>query len=141
MSTSFRSYSNGRSHNRRSPSSAPSTRSSSYHSPTRAVALNSTSSSSNSRPSSPALSTRHSTHGSSSTANNSDSSIISNRSSPQSPSPHSALGSVPGEQPPASQQQLPAHHRTNSGPTIAINLFSEPEPNSCEYKLGANFEY
>lgn len=151
---SFRSYSNGRNQNRRSPSSAPSTRSSSYHSPTRAVALGTGAVTSNSsRPSSPAMSTRHSTHGSS--MNNSDNSIMSNRSSPQSPSPHSVTGGSSSggggggsgvttnscsstaatvvESSQTIAPQSPAHHRTSSGPTIAINLFSEPDPNSCKY--------
>lgn len=143
---SFRSYSNGRNHTRRSPSSAPSTRSSSYHSPTRAIALNNTPPPNNSRPSSPAMSTRHSTHGSGiNNNNNSDSSIVSNRSSPQSPSPHSpasvvaaaaAANSSSAPDPAAAfplPPQSPAHHRTSSGPTIAINVFSEPDPSTCKY--------
>lgn len=128
---SFRSYSNGRNHTRRSPSSAPSTRSSSYHSPTRTITLNTTTPPNNSRPSSPAMSTRHSTHGSGINNNSSDNSIVSNRSSPQSPSPHlttsiAATATDPSALPP----QSPAHHRTSSGPTIAINLVSEPDPST-----------
>lgn len=126
---SFRSYSNSRNHNRRSPSSTPSVRSASYHSPTRNSGLNQSQTSGIfvfihkfmtfffekqdlnffflinilgiSRPSSPAT-IRHSTN-----------------------SP-SAISRIP--QPPTSDQQSsPAHHRANSGPTIAISLFPESD--------------
>lgn len=112
MKFSFRSYSNGRTHTRRSPSSAPTTRSSSYHSPTRGVPLNSTPSSGISRPSSPAINMtpiRHSTHTSHTTT------------PPVRPQPQ--ILSV--------EQQSPAHHRANSGPTIAISLFPENDSSNC----------
>ncbi|XP_055706080.1 serine/threonine-protein kinase BRSK2 isoform X1 [Phlebotomus papatasi] len=113
----FRSYSNGRSHNRRSPSSAPSTRSSSYHSPTRTpAALSSASQTSGSRPASPALQARHSTHGSSV--------IPTNRNSLQPPT--AAI---------ISADQSPAHHRANSGPTINISLFPDADANSLQLSV------
>ncbi|XP_037031794.1 serine/threonine-protein kinase BRSK2 isoform X1 [Bradysia coprophila] len=98
----FRSYSNTRNHNRRSPSSTPSVRSASYHSPTRNSGLNSSQTSGISRPSSPA-SIRHSTHS----------------PSPVNRTPHTATNTE--------QQSSPVHHRANSGPTIAISLFAEPD--------------
>lgn len=109
MKFSFRSYSNGRTHTRRSPSSAPTTRSSSYHSPTRGIPLNSTQSTGISRPSSPAINmtpVRHSTH---------------TTTPPVRPQPQ--ILSV--------EQQSPAHHRANSGPTIAISLFPENDSSNC----------
>ncbi|XP_055693267.1 serine/threonine-protein kinase BRSK2 isoform X4 [Lutzomyia longipalpis] len=113
----FRSYSNGRSHNRRSPSSAPSTRSSSYHSPTRnPAALSSASQTSGSRPASPALQARHSTHG--------GAVIPTNRNSLQPPS--AAI---------ISADQSPAHHRANSGPTINISLFPDADANSLQLSV------
>lgn len=120
---SFRSYSNTRNHSRRSPSSTPSTRSSSYHSPTRNSALSSSQQSSGlSRPSSPATAsvasvnatpTRHSTH------------------SPT-PTTRSQIQTSSGGMSNAVDQQSPAHHRANSGPTIAINLFAENDNSNCK---------
>ncbi|CAD7081056.1 unnamed protein product [Hermetia illucens] len=107
----FRSYSNARNHTRRSPSSASSVRSSSYHSPTRASSINSTQTTVISRPSSPATvtsaSARHSTH---------------------SPTPVSRTPSQTSNN--DSNNTSPAHHRANSGPTIAISMFQDPESNN-----------
>lgn len=110
LNYSFRSYSNARNHTRRSPSSASSVRSSSYHSPTRGTPINSTQAAVISRPSSPATvnpATRHSTH---------------------SPTPVSRTPSQTSNT--ESNNSSPAHHRANSGPTIAISMFQDPESNN-----------
>lgn len=61
-----------------------------------------------SRPSSPA-SIRHSTHS----------------PSPVNRSPHQVTNT--------DQQSSPVHHRANSGPTIAISLFAEPDNSNSKY--------
>ncbi|XP_055378784.1 serine/threonine-protein kinase BRSK2 isoform X2 [Condylostylus longicornis] len=111
----FRSYSNARNHNaRRSPSSAATIRSSSYHSPTRGGSpINAPQTTIISRPSSPATtivspSARHSTH---------------------SPTPVTRTPSQTSNTA-DSNNTSPAHHRANSGPTIAISLFQDPESNN-----------
>ncbi|KAL5290478.1 BRSK1 family protein [Megaselia abdita] len=105
----FRSYNNSRANQRRSTSSASSIRSSSYHSPTRSGSpISITQSTTISRPSSPATtqaSARHSTH---------------------SPTPVKRTPSNTSNT--ESNNSSPAHHRANSGPTIAIMMTPPGSP-------------
>ncbi|XP_031629810.1 serine/threonine-protein kinase BRSK1 isoform X2 [Contarinia nasturtii] len=123
----FRSYSNTRNHNRRSPT--PSARSASYHSPTRnpQQAL--------SRPSSPATSARHSTHSPSiggrtvqpKSQQQSEDQQQTQTTSTQQPQLQLQSSNQSHDTSNYDQQQSGAHHRANSGPTIAISLFPESE--------------
>uniref|UniRef100_T1GZX7 Protein kinase domain-containing protein n=1 Tax=Megaselia scalaris TaxID=36166 RepID=T1GZX7_MEGSC len=114
----FRSYNNSRANQRRSTSSASSIRSSSYHSPTRSGSpISITQSTTISRPSSPATtqaSVRHSTH---------------------SPTPVKRTPSNTSNN--ESNNSSPAHHRANSGPTIAISMFQDRESNNGSPHLNA----
>lgn len=156
---SFRSYSSSRNHQRRSPTSVSSVRSSSYHSPTRCSSpINSTQQQANviSRPSSPAASSGHSSRHST-YAERERSGSIHHPSVSRTPSHSSQTGvesndiglvvreprdrremrnerssTVQTSCVPGSPAQNSAsvHHRANSGPTIAISMIHDPDTNS-----------
>ncbi|XP_059218639.1 serine/threonine-protein kinase BRSK1 isoform X3 [Stomoxys calcitrans] len=166
----FRSYSSTRNHQRRSPTSVSTMRSSSYHSPTRCNSpINSTQQQANvlSRPSSPAASSghssRHSTYGDrerSSSVHHPPSGRASAHSSQTCIDGHNSGGGggsvgstnevvareirerresrnersstvqtscVPGS---PGGNSATVHQRANSGPTIAISMFHDPEANN-----------
>ncbi|XP_070506602.1 serine/threonine-protein kinase BRSK2 isoform X2 [Chironomus tepperi] len=122
--------SNGKSYTRRSPSSAPSTRSatssSSYHqSPTRGISVNSNQAIL--RPSSPASATsspsRHSSYTSRPKTQITDHSNITTSSAAAHVANNNNNLSITSQ----SCTQSPVHHRANSGPTIVANLFTESD--------------
>uniref|UniRef100_A0A1B0G968 non-specific serine/threonine protein kinase n=1 Tax=Glossina morsitans morsitans TaxID=37546 RepID=A0A1B0G968_GLOMM len=156
----FRSYSSTRNHQRRSPTSVSSMRSSSYHSPTRCNSpINSAQQQTNalSRPSSPASSSNHSSRHSnygererSSSVHHPPGSRTSSHSSQtclegmpaneiivrearERRELHNERSStvqtscVPGN--PAANSTT-VHQRANSGPTIAISMFHDPDANN-----------
>ncbi|XP_037827187.1 serine/threonine-protein kinase BRSK2-like, partial [Lucilia sericata] len=159
----FRSYSSTRNHQRRSPTSVSTMRSSSYHSPTRCNSpISSAQQQANvlSRPSSPASSSghssRHSTYGDrerSSSVHHTPSSRTSSHSSQAGVEGHNSGSSnevvsrelrerresrnersstvqtscVPGS---PGGNSATVHQRANSGPTIAISMFHDPEANN-----------
>ncbi|KAI9587548.1 hypothetical protein GQX74_003394 [Glossina fuscipes] len=156
----FRSYSSTRNHQRRSPTSVSSMRSSSYHSPTRCNSpINSAQQQTNalSRPSSPASSSNHSSRHSnygererSSSVHHPPGSRTSSHSSQtclegmpaneiivrearERREMHNERSStvqtscVPGN--PAANSTT-VHQRANSGPTIAISMFHDPDANN-----------
>lgn len=144
----FRSYSSSRNHQRRSPTSVSSVRSSSYHSPTRCSSpINSSQANVISRPSSPAPgshSSRHSSYTSTSSQSSNANRTVSQTSAVScsgsgsgggggggggSP-PSAAVMAASAAQAAAVAAQSNAHHRANSGPTIAISVFQDPEANS-----------
>ena len=156
---SFRSYSTTRNHQRRSPTSVSSARSSSYHSPTRSSSpISSTQAVNiNSRPSSPATnagsSSRYSTfmdqEGSSGGIHHSSVSRATSRplqTNPESISNDSVHEishdriEIRNERSGVIQTSCaggafsanttPVHHRTSSGPSIAINILHDSEANN-----------
>ncbi|XP_070506604.1 serine/threonine-protein kinase BRSK2 isoform X4 [Chironomus tepperi] len=123
-------FNNGKSYTRRSPSSAPSTRSatssSSYHqSPTRGISVNSNQAIL--RPSSPASATsspsRHSSYTSRPKTQITDHSNITTSSAAAHVANNNNNLSITSQ----SCTQSPVHHRANSGPTIVANLFTESD--------------
>lgn len=161
---SFRSYSSTRNHQRRSPTTVSSMRSSSYHSPTRCNSpISSAQQQANvlSRPSSPASTSSHSSRHSAYSDRERSSSVhhpTSNRTSSHASQVTGVEGHGSGSNNEVVSRELrerresrnersstvqtscvpgspgansaTVHQRANSGPTIAISMFHDPEANN-----------